>query len=612
MCGICGWIDWEEDVTRHRRILEGMMDTLSCRGPDAGGMWLSPRAALGHRRLIVVDPQGGSQPMVRKRGEYEYVISYNGELYNMPELRRELEAHGHFFQTRSDTEIILLAYMEWGTKCVEHFNGIFAFAIWSEKDQSLFLARDHLGVKPLFYACRNKAFFFASELKALLAHPEISPEIDVEGLAEIFLIGPARTPGQGVFKDIAELKPGHWLLYDRTGLHLRPYWRLESRPHTEDVDTTAAKVRELLQDAVERQLISDVPLCTLLSGGIDSSAITAFAARALRQKGSKLHTYSIDYAGNESYFRPNEFEPQADRDWAPRVAAFLDTRHHNVLVDTPELVEALTAAVRARDLPGMADIDASLYLFCREIKKGASVGLSGECADEVFGGYPWFRRPEALSAETFPWSLKLEERIRLLSPELIKEIRPREYVAHRYREALDEVPRLAGEDPGEARMREISYLTLTRWMPTLLDRNDRMSMAVGLELRVPFCDYRLVEYLWNVPWSLKYAGGQEKGLLRRALKGLLPPEVLARRKSPYPKTHNPAFLNAVRRWVRDILRQADSPLLPLIDVAAVRTLVDSDAEFDWPWFGQLMRLPQLLAYLAQIDFWLRTYRVALC
>ncbi|MBE3581334.1 MAG: asparagine synthase (glutamine-hydrolyzing) [Thermoanaerobacteraceae bacterium] len=612
MCGISGWIDWEVDVTRHRPTLEAMTETLSCRGPDAGGIWISPRAGLGHRRLIVVDPEGGVQPMVRKRGEEQYIIIYNGELYNMPELRRELEARGYSFQTRSDTEIILVAFMEWGMECVERLNGIFAFAIWDVKEQTLFLARDRLGVKPLFYAQRGSAFLFASELKALLTHTAVRPEIDAEGLAEIFVIGPARTPGHGVFKGVAELKPGHCLLYHQNGISIRQYWRLQSHPHPDDLDTTAAKVRELLKDSVERQLISDVSLCTLLSGGIDSSAITAFAAGALRRKGLEpLKTYSIDYAGNESYYRPNEFEPTSDRDWGRRVAAFLDTNHHTVVVDTPELVEALTAAVQARDLPGMADIDASLYLFCREIKKGASVGLSGECADEVFGGYPWFRRQEALRARTFPWSLEIEKRVRLLSPELTQEIRPLEYVADRYAEALAEVPRLPAENPFEARIREIFYLTLTRWMPTLLDRNDRMSMAVGLELRVPFCDHRLVEYVWNVPWAVKYVDDKEKGLLRRALAGVLPDEVLARRKSPYPKTHNPAFLHAVGAWVRDIVHQPNSPLRPLINIPAVRALVESRTEFDIPWFGQLMRRPQLLAYLAQIDFWLREYRVSL-
>ncbi|SMB99296.1 asparagine synthase (glutamine-hydrolysing) [Thermanaeromonas toyohensis ToBE] len=613
MCGICGWIDWEVDLTQHKPTLEAMLETLRCRGPDAWGMWLSPRAALGHRRLIVIDPEGGSQPMVRTRGEDKYIITYNGELYNMLELRRELEARGYLFKTRSDTEIILVAFLEWGIECVKHFNGIFAFAIWSEKDQSLFLARDHLGVKPLFYAHHGSAFLFGSELKSLLAHPAVLPKIDAEGLAEIFMIGPARTPGLGVFKGIVELKPGHCLLYNPRGISIYRYWKLESHPHLDDLKTTVMKVRELLKDSVERQLISDVPLCTLLSGGIDSSAITALASKALQRIGSQeLKTYSIDYAGNEIYFKPNDFEPHSDNIWVKRVASFLGTHHHTVVVDTPELVEALTAAVRARDLPGMADIDSSLYLFCREIKKGASVGLSGECADEVFGGYPWFRRKEALSAETFPWSLKLEERIRLLSPELIKKIRPQEYVADRYREALAEVPRLPGEDPFNARLREIFYLTLTRWMPTLLDRNDRMSMAVGLELRVPFCDYRLVEYVWNVPWSMKYINGQEKGLLRLALKGLLPEDVLLRRKSPYPKTHNPAFGEAIRSWVSNILNQPNSPILPLVNTAAIRTLIQFKPDFDLPWFGQLMRLPQLLAYLVQIDFWLREYRVTIC
>lgn len=614
MCGITGWIDWEVDLTRQGPVLEAMVETLSRRGPDAAGTWLSPRAALGHRRLIVVDPEGGGQPMTRRRGEYTFTITYNGELYNTLELRRELEARGHTFLTRnSDTEVLLVAYMEWGTACVERFNGIFAFAIWSEAGQSLFLARDRLGVKPLFYAQRGSAFLFGSELKALLAHPAVRPEVDTEGLAEIFVLGPSRTPGHGIYRGVAELRPGYCLLYDRNGSHLRRYWALESRPHTDDLDTTAGHVRELFQDTVERQLVSDVPVCALLSGGLDSSAITAVAAQAFRRNGlGQLHTYSVDYEGNQRYFQPDHFQPNSDAPWVNRVADFLGTCHHAVEIETSGLVKALVPATLANDLPGMADIDSSLYLFCKEIKKEATVALSGESADEVFGGYPWFHSAESLTADSFPWIRMTRERARFLSPELADRLRPEEYVAERYREALAEVPRLAGEDPFEARMREIFYLNITRFMQTLLDRKDRMSMAVGLEVRVPFCDHRLVEYVWNIPWAMKNCDGRPKGILRRALTGLLPEDVLARSKSPYPKTHNPAYLAAVRDRVLRILDDPNSPLLPLVNADAVRAFaLSGGAVFDRPFFGQLMRGPQFLAYLIQVDTWLRHYRVVI-
>ncbi|RKO65541.1 asparagine synthase (glutamine-hydrolyzing) [Desulfofundulus salinus] len=611
MCGITGWIDWEEDLTRQKTVLEDMAATLACRGPDAAGVWLSPRAALAHRRLIVVDPAGGGQPMIRRRGERRYIITYNGELYNTPELRQELEARGYRFQGHSDTEVLLTAFMEWGKECVPRLNGIFAFAIWDEEEQSLFMARDRLGVKPLFYTQRGSAFIFGSELKALLAHPGVQPEVDAEGLAEIFVLGPGRTPGHGVFRGVKELRPGHCLVYDHRGMHIYRYWALESHPHLDDLDTTADKVGWLLQDAVRRQLVADVPVCTLLSGGLDSSAISAFAAAAFQKNGTgQLRTFSVDYVDNDRHFRPNQFEPDSDARWVGQVSHFLGTHHRTVLIDAPQLVEALSAAVQARDLPGMADVDASLLLFCREVKKEATVALSGECADEIFGGYPWFRREDALAAQTFPWALITGERTRLLSPELLAMIRPEEYVAQRYRDTLAEVPRLPGENPREARIREMFYLNLNWFMATLLDRKDRMSMATGLEVRVPFCDHRLVEYAWNIPWEMKSCGGVEKGILRRALAGVLPQEVLLRRKSPYPKTHHPAYFEAVRRWLLDILDDPASPLLPFIDVEAVRQFARLDAPaMNMPWYGQLMRGPQLLAYLIQIDTWLREYRV---
>jgi len=611
MCGITGWIHWERDLRTQDIIVEKMAQTLDHRGPDEKGMWISPRAALVHRRLIVIDPQGGKQPMVKKNGAGTFVIVYNGELYNTQELRNILEKKGYIFTTRSDTEVILNSYIEWKEECVHYLNGIFAFAVWSERDQSLYIARDRFGVKPLFYLHRERSLIFGSELKAVLAHPEVSAEIDSEGMAEILALGPARTPGHGVFKGIKELKPGFYLVFNRKGLRKHCYFKLKSRIHKDNAEKTIEKTKILFKDAVERQMVSDMPLCTLLSGGLDSSAISAYAAGVLKSQGKILKTFSVDFAGNERYFKPNEFQPSSDDPWVKIMSQYLGTEHHRIILDTPQLIDSLKEAVRARDLPGMADVDSSLYLFSREIKQEATVALSGECADEVFCGYPWFYRKESLTADTFPWALGLSQREKVFSKEVRSYCRFADYAAERYSEALKEVPRLPGENSIKARLREISYLTLTRWMPVLLDRKDRMSMAAGLEIRVPFCDHRLVEYVFNVPWELKNYGGREKGLLRASLTGVLPEKILQRKKSPYPKTHNPSYLKGVRKILLEIINSPSSPLGMLVDKVFLKKLLFSEKDLDVPWFGQLMRLPQLFAYLIQVDFWFREYKVSI-
>lgn len=621
MCGIVGVVDWRRDLTLQKDILVGMTQTLIPRGPDAEGYWISPRAAFGHRRLVVVDPQGGHQPMIRQQGEHTFTLIYNGELYNTPELRQELLSRGYHFEGHSDTEALLLSYLEWGPSCVERLNGIFAFGIWDSREQQLFVARDRLGVKPLFYSEQTGSLIFSSELKALLKHPDISPIIGREGLAQVFLVGPARTPGVGVYEGVSELKPGHVIFYSANGLHIRRYWALPNNVHADDLKTTSAKIRDLFLDTVKRQLVSDVPIGTLLSGGLDSSAITAIAAVTLAKEGKgPLPTFSVDYTDNDQYFKSNDFQPSADGPFIERMTEAFATQHTNCTLEIPELAAALKAATLARDLPGMADVDSSLLLFSREIKKHITVGLSGECADEVFGGYPWFHRQDALEAQTFPWTLHVEDRLQILSPELNELLHPHDYLQERYEEALAEIPllpstsalihkdsrTLSGNLQREARIREITYLTLTRFMPTLLDRKDRMTMATGLEVRVPFCDHRLVEYAWNIPWGMKALNGVGKGLLRHALSGILPDDVLWRRKSPYPKTHNPNYLLAVRTWLSEILEDNTSPILPFLNVPALRDLMKlSDTmPSGRPWFGQLMDLPQLFAYLIQVNYWL--------
>lgn len=611
MCGIVGWIDWEENLNACGEIIDKMIDTLSARGPDDRGKWLTGSAALGHRRLAVVDIEKGKQPMSRVFVDRTYTITYNGELYNTEEIRNMLLSKGYSFSGHSDTEVLLLSYVEWGTECLSRLNGIFAFAIWDSEKQRLFMARDRLGVKPLFYKKNSNFLLFASELKALLVHPSVSPEVDLYGLAEIFLIGPARTPGNGVFKNIDELKPGYYLLYDRKGCSIRPYWKLAFREHEDDFKTTLEKVRYLFVDSVESQLVSDVPLGTLLSGGLDSSLISAVAAKFIKKRdGLDLPTFSVDYTDNDKYFKPNSYQPNSDKPWVEKVSDYLETNHHYIYFNTEQLIKALEDAVLARDLPGMADVDSSLLLFSQKIKEKVTVALSGECADEVFGGYPWFHRDDSRKAETFPWAMDLDTRLKVLAPDLLSRLNPYDYIKERYSNAINEVPLQKGLAQEEIVSRKIGYLTLTRFMPTLLDRKDRMTMAAGLEVRVPFCDHRLVSYVWNIPWQMKNFSDREKGLLRAALKGMLPQDVMWRKKSPYPKTHNPEFTQIVTSKLIDILRDNSSPVQQLVNKKQILELaVNAQARIDKPWFGQLMDLTRMFAYLIQTDFWLRKYSI---
>ncbi len=613
MCGIAGWIDYQRNVVREQRNIEAMAQAMTCRGPDGSGTWVSPHAGLAHRRLVVIDPEGGMQPMSRRWGDTVYTIVYNGELYNFQDLREELKSRGHQFQSRSDTEVLLTAYIEWGEEAVQHLNGIFAFAIWNSKNETLYMARDRLGVKPLFYAEKHGHFLFASEIKGLLAHPAVSRRVGADGLAEIFALGPSRTPGHGVFQDIHELRSGYHLHHSRRGTRKGPYWQLTAAPHEDDVDTTTARIRDLLQDAITRQLVADVPVVTLLSGGLDSSIVSSVAAAAFRaQKRGPLTTYSIDFKDMERYFTDNGFQTNMDAPWVERVSEYLGTRHIRVELDTPDLDANLLPALRARDLPGHADVDTSLLVFAGHIKKHATVGLSGEAADEIFGGYPWFHRGDALSADTFPWSLRLKDRVSVLSPGLLEHIKPFDYVDQRYHDALAEVPHTMDETPEAHRIREISYLSITRFLPTLLDRKDRMTMAQSLEVRVPFCDHRLVDYVFNIPWEMKNYQGVAKGILRRAAHGWLPDEVLMRRKSPYPSTPNPSYFRAMADRMSAVLEDFDSPLRPFLNRDRIRQVVEAGPQADQiPWFGQLMGNAQLFAFLAQTDAWLREYRIEL-
>ena len=608
MCGIAGQIGYDQDLREQAETLKRMQAVLRRRGPDQEGLFLSPHALLAHTRLCVIDPENGRQPMTFRQEGRTYTLVYNGELYNTEDLRMELAAAGWGFSGHSDTEVLLKSYITWGSGCVERFNGIFAFAVWEEETETLFLARDRMGVKPLFFALPDDGgLVFASEIKALLQHPSVPAEIDSGGIVELLLIGPGRTPGQGVFRNIREILPGQCGTFSREGLRLWKYWSLTARPHTENEADTVAHVRFLVEDAIRRQLVSDVPIGTFLSGGLDSSVISSVAAKALEVQGKQLHTFSVDYWDNDRYFTVGKFQPSADGPYIAEMAEYLHTRHTNVVLEPPQVAEALYAAAEARDLPGMADVDSSLLLFCRAVRKDVTVAVSGECADEIFGGYPWFQDPAVKPENGFPWAQSTAWRASFLTPEYARRLDAEDIVRQRYQATLRQADCLDDDTPEQKRIRRLMRLNMDWFMQTLLDRKDRMSMWNALEVRVPFCDWRIAEYLYNVPPALRELGGQEKGLLRAAAAELLPERVLHRKKSPYPKTVHPAYLRLVSKQLERILEDRSSPLFELVRREALEALLfHADPQ---PWYGQLMTTPQTIAYFLQLDHWMRTYQV---
>jgi len=612
MCGIAGFAvrtgNLLERAPETEQRLRKMAQALSRRGPDNEGIWIGETVGLAHRRLSIVDLVTGNQPMVRASGGYEYAISHNGEIYNTAEVRCDLEAKGWKFSTSSDTEVILVGYLQYGAQIVEHLNGIFAFAIADGRERALYLFRDRAGIKPLFYTQTEKTILFASEPKGLFA-AGVRPQIDQQGLNEIFSIGPAKTPGCGVFKDVKEVLPGHWLKFAPEGIYQHCYWKLESKPHEECWAQTVEHTRFLMIDAIRRQMVSDVPICTFLSGGVDSSLVSAVCAEELRRQGKQLTTYSFDFVDNGKYFQSNAFQPSRDLPYVQQMTAFLGSDHHYLECGNEDMVECLYKAVEARDLPGMADVDASILYFCSVVKDFHKVALTGECADEIFGGYPWFHKQEFLRDDAFPWSPSVQPRQTLLKEEWLEALGMEEYIRERYEESVKQTPYLPGETGEARRRREITWLNLRWFMQTLLDRMDRTSMYSGLEARVPFADHRIMEYLWNVPWEMKAKDGMVKGLLREAGRGLVPDEILFRRKSPYPKTYDPTYETMLAQQMRTLLDEGTAPILQFLDKEKALRFLSSPSDYGKPWFGQLMAGPQMIAYFLQINHWLEHYHV---
>jgi asparagine synthase (glutamine-hydrolysing) len=579
-----------------------MCATLQHRGPDGHGRWVGNHAAIGHVRLSIIDIDGGAQPMTMagRRGG-TLAISYNGELYNFRKLRAQLQGHGRIFLTDSDTEVVLQAFDEWGPRCVERFTGMFAFAVFDTHTRTLTLARDPLGVKPLFYCRSEDLVVFGSEEKALLAHPDVEPVLDGAGVAELFCLTPMVNRSRSVLRGLRQVEPGHIVTLDAGREAAHCYWRLEPLAHRDDVDTTSGRLREMLTESVRGQLVSDVGVGTMLSGGVDSSAI---AALAVGQLGQGLATYDIDYASVNTNYNASALQVERDSPWAHEVAAHIGSTHSTRSVATEEMLAAQEHTLHVWGRPMHRLLSTSMYLLFRHIRdSGTTVVLGGEGADEAFGGYTWWR-DEPVTA--LPWHRTYRDASPLVRRDIAEPHRLADYAADSYAAVHARIPKLDGESAADRRAREVSWLTYTFYLDFLLSRVDRMSMAASVESRVPFCDHELVQYAWNIPWEMKNHGGIEKGILRRAVTDLLPQRVVMRRKSGYPSAQTAEYQRVQYYSARVLSADRDAPVWQLVDRAAVADILARRESNNADW-TDLNRI----AYVLETDSWLRTLGVRL-
>ncbi len=609
MSGITGIVCFERKVNSELNNVDLMTDALSKRGESSKKLKITDYGIFGCSSMINTADKEKQIPLSVKHNGAEFIICFDGLIYNHNELLQKLKKKGFYPEITNDAEIVLNAYLCWGAGCLKNLNGIFSFTVWNAEAKELFVARDRFGIKPLYYTFKNGCFIFASQLKGMLANSNIDAVIDRKGLCEVMGLGPAQTPGCGVFCGISEVMPGHFCVYNKNGFNTHQYWHLESKKYDMDFSECLEETRNRVFSAINSQLEpKGRKMAYFLSGGLDSSAITALAAEKF---GDGINTFSLQYADNDQYFIPTEYQPTSDDYFIQLIQERYNTNHHIITVGTDSLIEHLTDAVDARDLPGMADVDSSLYFLCKEMGNSFSGAMSGECADEVFGGYPWFHRKEDFEAKIFPWAKNIELRKKLISPEIMQEKEISDYVFDAYNKSIAETPICIDDSPEEKRRREISYLNLKWFMYTLGARSERIGMNCGLEIRMPFCDHNVVEYAWNTPWNFKAHNGREKGLLRKVFEGVLPDEILWRKKSPFPKTHNPGYEEIVKNLAGELFSDKNSLICHIVNINYISELMRMPSDYGKPWFGQLMAMPQLYAYIIQLDYWLKKYDITL-
>lgn len=525
-----------------------------------------------------------------------------GNMRNRASLARELECPPY----ASQAEVVLRAYETWGEDYVHHIEGPCMSCIADVFRDRMIIVRDCMGETAIFYACGEHGMVFADHPDMILKSSFIEPVVDGSGLCELFGMGPARTPGRTPLKGMESLEPGCMLICSEDGTEKRRYYTLAAREHDEDEAATVQHVRELLEQSVNC-VVHMHPGC-MLSGGLDSTALTALLSTRI----GRLETFSVDYRDNETDFVPNAFRPEKDAPYISIAVKLLGTRHHSFVLEQDALAEALETAVRSRGFPGMADIDSSLLLFARGISRHAASVVSGECGDEVFGGYPWFAGEPELPQACFPWSGSMELRESILRPEIREKIGLRGYVQDALQASLESYDVSAVRDASDRNLFKLQRLCFDYFMSNLQERAVKMCEPHGLQVLTPLCDDRLVEYVYNVPWKMKRMGGTEKGLYRAAVQDLLPDKLRMRKKSPYPKTCSAAYTSIIRGRMRALYADSKAPLWQVVDADCIERLAASPLDpADTPWFGQLMAGPQMLAYLLQVNAWLQERNIAI-
>lgn len=614
MCGIAGFynpdINYSNNPKDNFKILNNMVKSIKKRGPDGDGTKIINSCCIAHSRLSIIDLETGSQPMSLFFNGKKYHIVFNGEIYNYKSLRKDLISYGFNFNTKSDTEVIGYMFIKYGPAFASKLNGIFAIAIYDELENSLFLYRDHFGVKPLYYTMSNKTIVFGSKIDTLFEYPRVTPSLDIKGFNEIFTIGPAKTYGSGVFFGIKEVLPGEFITYSPEGFRKRFYYQLQSKPHQDNLNDTIEKTKYLLEDSIRSQMVSDVPICTFLSGGIDSSIVSAICSKNMSD-GNRLSTYSFDYEDNSLHFKSHMYQLSEDRPYVDIMTKHINSDHTYLSCKYETLFDLLEESVDSRCLPTMADIDSSLLYFCSKVSKKHKCAMTGECADEIFGGYPWFYKKDLIQNETFPWMRDISFRKSVINPEFAATLQMEKYIKHAYNKTISEIDYLPEENDTNKKLRQISYLNIRWFMQTLLDRMDRTSMHNGLEARVPFADHRLIDYVFNIPWEYKLLNNTPKGLLRHISKDYLPDSILNRPKSPYPKTYHPKYEELLKKRITEIINDSSSPLKPYLNINTINKMLIEPENNVNPWYGQLMAKPQMYAYLIQIDYWMRKYSLSM-
>lgn len=554
-----------------RRQLQIVEDSFFLASAQPGHLWYDPQ---------------------RRRG-----CLWAGTIDNLDELGRQLPE-----QTAQDNPAKRLdrLYEQRGETLAEEIIG--SFILIFIRDHQLHVLRDPMGVGILYYVHKpDGEWIFSDRIHSILSEGSLRPVLNRQSLMELMAMGPGASEGKTLLKNICELPMGHRLRIDGRKSELREVAGVHLQRHTEDLATTQAHVRELVCASLNRQMASGSIRAAFLSGGLDSSILCALAYRNCLQ----LQTVSLDYEENDRYFQGYAYQTSRDAEYIQTMLQRYPTRHRSLTIPQRQCSELLQEAMIAREGPGMADIDSSLLWMYRQVVQDVPSILTGECSDELFGGYPWFYRSDLVNLDGFPWLQSLPQRVRLLKKPL-NELDFEGYLMQAYRQAVSRIPQDPSDSQQDRRARKMTWLTVHGFMQTLLKRQETLAAHTGLIVRAPFCDFQLYQYLYNVPWAMKYCDGQEKGLLRRAFADLLPDTIAQRKKNPYPKTYHPAYTEAVQRTLRNLIAQPDCALLQLLDYRALDELIASGGgSFPKPWFGQLMMGPQLLAYLIQIELWIR-------